>query len=159
VIPRKLKTVFFVSFGVWLVLLGLWTYKSYQPQPSQVAADPAQPKILLQDSEDWMSIYFNNQKIGYAHTIKQRSVEGYVINQDLFLRLMVLGFPRQVTLSFISSLTPEFLLKNFEYKMISGYLVYSIKGTVEGPNLKLTSDLMGEPQIQNIKLKGRPSFP
>ena len=157
-IPRKLKTVFFISFGVWLVFLGLWTYKSYQPQGSLVTADPAQPKILLQDSEDWMSIYFNNQKIGYAHTIKQRSVEGYVISQDLFIRLMVLGFPRQINLSFNSNLTSEFLLKAFEYKMISGYLVYSIKGTVEGSNLKLTSDLMGQPQIQNIKLKGPPQL-
>jgi hypothetical protein len=155
---RKLKTIFFVSFGVWLVLLGLWTYKSYQPQGSLVTADPAQPKLLLQDSEDWMSIYFNNQKIGYAHTIRQRSIEGYAINQDLFLRLMVLGFPRQITLSFTSSLTPEFLLKNFEYKMISGYLVYAIKGTMEGSNLKLTSDLLGQPQIQNIKLKVPPQL-
>jgi len=157
-LPKKLKIVFFLSFGVWLIFLGLWTYKSYQPQVSQVAADSAQPKILLQDSEDWMSIFFNNQKIGYAHTVKQRSTIGYAINQDLFLRLMVLGFPRQINLSFTSSLTSEFLLKDFHYKMISGYLVYSIKGAMEGSNLKLTSDLMGQPQTQNIVLKVPPQL-
>ena len=157
-LPKKLKIVFFLSFGVWLIFLGLWTYKSYQPQVSQVAANSAQSKILLQDSEDWMSIFFNNQKIGYAHTIKQRSAEGYAINQDLFLRLMVLGFPRQIHLSFTSSLTPDFLLKDFHYKMISGYLVYSIKGTVEGSNLRLTGDLMGQPQTQNIVLKRPPQL-
>ena len=35
-VSKKLKTVFFLSFGVWLVLLGLWTYQSYHPQVSLV---------------------------------------------------------------------------------------------------------------------------
>ena len=106
-----------------------------------------------------MSIYFNNQKIGYSHTVKQRSAEGYAINQDLFLRLMVLGFPRQMHLSSTATLTSDFLLKDFHFKMVSGYLDYSINGLVEGSNLKLTGDLMGQTQTQNILLKVPPQLP
>ena len=106
-----------------------------------------------------MSIYFNNQKIGYSHTVKQRSAEGYIISQDLFLRLMVLGFPRQMHLTYTASLTSEFILKDFDFKMSSGYLDYFIKGTLEKSNLKLTSDLMGQTQTQTIQLKGPPQLP
>jgi transglutaminase-like putative cysteine protease len=158
-VSKKLKTVFFVSLGLWLVLLGLWTYRSYHPQVGPVTVAAVPPKILLQDSEDWMSIYFNNQKIGYSHTVKQRSAEGYLISQDLFLRLMVLGFPRQMRLTYTASLTSDFLLKNFDFKMSSGYLNYFIKGTLEKSSLKLTSDLMGQTQTQNIQLKVLPQLP
>ncbi len=158
-LPKRLKTVFFISLGVWLVFLGLWTYKSYQLPGSRSTVAPASSKILLLDSEDWMSIYFNNQKIGYSHTVKQRSVKGYTISQDLLLRLMVLGFPRQMHLTYTASLTPEFLLKEFDFKMISGYLNYGLKGTLEKSNLALTSDLMGQTQTQIIPLKGPPQLP
>ncbi len=157
--PKKLKTLFFISLGVWLVFLGLWTYRSYQPPGHQVIHNPVQTKILLQDSEDWMSIYFNKQKIGYSHTVKQRSAEGYIISQDLFLRLMVLGFPRQMHLTYTASLASDFLLKNFDFKMSSGYLVFFIKGTLEKSNLKLTGDLMGQAQAHNLLLKEPPQLP
>lgn len=158
-IPKKLKIVFFLSFGLWLLFLGLWTYQSSHPQVSRFPDDMAPPKILLQDSEDWMSIYFNGQKIGYSHTVKQRSIEGYTIRQDLFIRLMVLGFPRQMHLTYTASLTSEFILKDFDFKMSSGYLNYFIKGTLERSNLKLTSDLMGQSQTSTLVLKGPPQLP
>lgn len=106
-----------------------------------------------------MSIYFNSQKIGYSQTIKQRSAEGYTFSQNLFLKLMVLGFPRQMHLNYRASLTPEFVLKDFDFKMSSGYLVYFIKGTLEKSNLKLTSDLMGQSQTYNLLLKGPLQIP
>jgi len=158
--PKKLKFFFFLSFGTWLFFLGLWVYKSLGPpsNPASTLQPPAE-KILIQDSEDWMSIYFNNQKIGYAHTVKQRSAKGYAITQDLFLSLMVLGFPRQMHLSFTSALTPDFLLNNFHFKMVSGYMTYSINGKVEGSNLRLTSDLMGQTQTYRLPLKEPPQLP
>ncbi len=158
-VPKKLKIVFFLSLGLWLVFLGLWTYQSYRPQVSRVTGGPAPQRILLQDSEEWMSIYFNQQKIGYSHTVKERSAEGYVISQDLFLRLMVLGFPRQMHLTYTASLTSEFLLKDFDFKMSSGYLDFFIKGTLEKSNLKLTGDLMGQAQAHNLILKEPPQLP
>ena len=128
-------------------------------QTGRITGDPAPQRILLQDSEDWMSIYFNNQKIGYSHTVKQRSAQGYLISQDLFLRLMVLGFPRQMHLTYTASLASDFLLKNFDFKMSSGYLVFFIKGTLEKSNLKLTGDLMGQAQTHNLLLKEPPQLP
>ncbi|MBI4765047.1 MAG: transglutaminase domain-containing protein [Deltaproteobacteria bacterium] len=158
-IPKKLKIVFFLSLGSWLLFLGLWTYQASHPPVSRVPDGMAPPQILLQDSEDWMSIYFNSQKIGYSQTVKQRSVEGYTIRQDLFMKLMVLGFPRQMHLAYTASLTSEFILKDFDFKMSSGYLNYVIKGTLEKSNLKLTSDLMGQSQTQTLVLKGPAQLP
>jgi hypothetical protein len=157
--PKKLLTVFFVSLGVWLVFLSLWLVKTYHPQAGPVTQVTAPQHLLLRDSEDWMSIYFNNQKIGYSHTIKQRSSQGYAINQDLFIRLMILGFPRQMHLSLRSTLTPDFLLKAFNFKMLSGYLNYAIQGTVEGSTLRLNSDLLGQPQHYTLILKEPPQLP
>lgn len=137
-----------------MFLMGLWVHHALIPPsiPSS-SLPPSSNKILLQDSEDWMSIYFNNQKIGYSHTVSRRSSKGYALNQDLFLKLMVLGFPRQLHVSLISSLTPAFLLHDFHFKMASGYLIYSIKGEVEGSKLKLTTDLMGQSQTYSLPLK------
>ncbi len=144
-IPRRLKGLFFLSLGVWLLSMGFWLYVSYQPSGSPTASSPAHSPILLQDSEDWMSIYFNKQKIGYSHTVKQRSPGGYQINQDLFLRLMVLGVPRQMQMSSTSRLSSDFLLKEFNFKMVSGYLIFSLQGKVEGTTLTLNTDLAGRP--------------
>ncbi|MBA4394263.1 MAG: hypothetical protein C0407_12000, partial [Desulfobacca sp.] len=120
---------------------------------------PAPDNILLPDSEDWMSIYYTNQKIGYSHTLKQRSSKGYAITQDLLLRLMILGFPRQMHLSLTSTLTADFYLKEFNFKMVSGYLNYALQGTVEGSTLRLNSDLMGQPQTVSLTLKEPPQLP
>ena len=100
-----------------------------------------------------MSIYVNNQKIGYAQTSKRRSSQGYIITQDLFLRLTALGVPRQMRLSLTSTLTSDFQLKTFTSKMISGYLDFSIQGVVDGLRLRLTSDLLGQPQSSDLTLK------
>ena len=150
---KKLTVVFLVCLGVWLILLGLWLKKSsYQPvktQGSTIASNP----IQLQNSENWMSIYVNNQKIGYTLTRQQRSSHGYTITQDLFLRLKALGVPRQMHLSLSSTLTADFRLKTFTFKMVSGYLEFSIQGIVEGLRLRLTSDLLGQPQTTDLTLK------
>lgn len=158
-IPRRLKGLFFLSLGVWLLFMGFWLYVSYQPSGSPAASSPARSPILLQDSGDWMSIYFNQQKIGYSHTVKQRSPGGYQINQDLFLRLMVLGVPRQMQMSSTSRLTSDFLLKEFNVKMVSGYLVFSLQGTVEGTTLTLNTDLAGRPQTTKLTLREPPQLP
>jgi hypothetical protein len=105
-----------------------------------------------------MSITFNNQKIGYSHTVRQRSSKGYHLTQDLFLQLMVLGVPRQVNLFTHSFLSPDFLLKSFQFKMVSGYLTYGLNGLVEGSDLKLSGDLLGQPQTQTIRLKEPPQL-
>ena len=155
----KLKYFFFLSLGIWIFLMGLWLHKAFIPpsNPSPSSNLPASNR-LLQDAEDWMSITFNNQKIGFSHTIRQRSAKGYIVTQDLFLRLMVLGFPRQLHLSVHSFLTPDFLLRDFQVNMVSGYLDYAIQGTVEGSYLKLITDLMGKSQTFRLPLKAPPQI-
>jgi len=159
-LPRKLKALFWCSLGIWLCLFGLWLYKSSVLPPGPTASQNNSPgeKIFLQSAEDWMSITFNNQKIGYSHTVRQRSSKGYHLTEDLFLQLMVLGVPRQVNLFTHSFLSPDFLLKSFQFKMVSGYLAYGVHGVVEGSDLKLSGDLLGQPQTQTIRLKEPPQL-
>lgn len=158
--PKKLTLFFFLSLGVWLFLFSLWVYTSFNPAShSPLALKDPGDKRLLQDSEDWMAIYFNKQKIGYSHTVKQRSSQGYTITQDLLLRLMVLGVPRQMQMTSSSRLSADFVLKDFTFKMVSGYLLFSLQGTVEGKTLTLISDLAGHPQTTTVTLKEPPQLP
>jgi hypothetical protein len=106
-----------------------------------------------------MSIFYQDQKIGYAQTRKRQTPKGFTLSQDLYLELSMMGLPRQVQVMTTSHLSPQLDLKSFTFRLMSGYLVFFLRGSVEGENLQVAVENMGRTQNHTLRLKAHPQLP
>jgi hypothetical protein len=140
--------------AVWLVLLFILFKKNYPGN------DPVPDTALkVEDGEakqDWKEIFLNNKKVGYAVTAFKPFEDGYYIQDELFLKLNLMGFEKGLYTITQSSVDNKFRLKNFFFKMNSGVINYRIRGNVEGNLLKITTGSGRQARVKEIRLSEIP---
>ncbi len=85
----------------------------------------------------WKDILLNDKKVGYSINSIKQFEEGYYIQDELFLKLNLMGFEKGLYTITQSSVDSSFRLKNFYFKINSGVISYSISGKVEGNSLHI----------------------
>jgi len=152
-LPRFLKIGFPLTLLIWGLVLTFWAYGSRSISQTTSPPPTAPQGFLLHDSEDWMAVYFTDQKIGYAHTIRQRTPKGYILHQDLHLNIAMLGVPRQIQASLQAQLNLDFEVQGFQFQLISGYMNFGLRGTKAASGLTIVTNVMGKPQSYSFALK------
>ncbi len=155
------KRTFFNFTGIlivlfWVALLSILFKKNY------LGSDPVQDTaIKIEDGEarqDWKEIFLNNKKVGYAVTAIKPFEGGYYIQDELFLKLNLMGFEKGLYTITQSSVDKGFRLKNFFFKMNSGVINYRITGKVEGNLLKITTGTGRRGKVKEIRLNEIPKI-
>ena len=157
--PLYRKTSFWlpglIFTGVFLTLftfrIDLWSLISNAPRSLKVDA-----AVQLSDKDNWMSIYQEDQKIGYAHRRLMQVDEGYRVKETVLMRINTMGLVQEVRLNTTGQLNPDFTVSGFDFQMASGRFEYTVKGIMEGRKLSLTTEGAGSNRTFELELKRQP---
>ena len=101
---------------------------------------------------EWKEIYLNNRKVGYTVNMIQPFEQGYYIQEEIFLKLNLMGLERGLYTITQAGVDNQFILRNFKFKMNSGVVSYEISGSVEGDQLLIKTGRGRKRRTQNIPL-------
>lgn len=106
--------------------------------------------------QDWKEIFHNDKKVGYSVNIIRPFEGGYYIQDELFLKLNLMGFEKGLYTITQASVDSNFHLKNFFFKINSGVVNYRVTGKVEGNLLKITTGTGRRGKVREIRLNEIP---
>ncbi len=133
---------------LWLVMIGLLIKKVNFTNPSDLPEVSTKISHVKTTERDWMEIYLKDKKVGYSVNQLSPLGDGYIIQEEIFLKLNLMGQGtsiRTVTRSVVDS---EFFLKSFWFKMTSGVVAFQVSGKVKGKKMHLK---IGERETQKSK--------
>jgi len=158
--PKKRKRIFhLVGIAVvasWLVMVGFLVKKvHFMEQPEGPAYEVSMGSIESAQRE-WKEIFIKNHKVGYAVNLIKPFGDGYYIQEEIFLRLNLMGLGSGVYVVTQSRVDKKFLLQSFEFGMTSGVVSYRVWGNVEDGALMIHTGKGKEKRTQRIRLERPP---
>ena len=145
-----------ISFGIVILVAWLAYATVFYTRLNRGGEDiltPEVQKLAKQEiQQEWFAINQHGNRIGYGHTELRPQSVGYMVNEELLLRLDFLGEVQDISSRVQANLEPDFSLKSFVFRLQAGPIYYRLKGGVEEGNLILVSQMAGEEQIQKLPL-------
>ena len=152
---RHLLGVLIVLF--WLAMMGRLVQK--HSMGSSIASLVAGTPLSVNVYDDWLGIYYEGEKVGYAHRTFGPEGEDYRFEEQSFLEVTAMGFPLTVSVKIRGITRPDLGLKSFTFDLQSGLVETSITGRVEGSVLELDLVTAGMKSTQSIDLDTIPTLP
>jgi Transglutaminase-like superfamily len=138
---------------LWLTLMALLVERTeFSANETEANSDFTTRSIESQDKE-WREIYLKERKVGYAVSLIRPFKTGYFIQEELFLKLNLMGVGRNLYSLTQAQVDDNLLLKSFHLMMNSGVVRFRVSGKVEGDVLVLSS---GSQSTKRIKLAQTP---
>ncbi|MFC1580049.1 transglutaminase domain-containing protein [Thermodesulfobacteriota bacterium] len=146
---------------VWLVMVGILVKKVHFREHPGTSGTSQFNEAALQPIEsaqrEWKEIYLKGKKVGYVVNLIKPFDQGYLIQEEIFLRLNLMGMGSGVYVMTQSRVDAQFLLKSFEFGMTSGVVKYRVQGVVDSSGtLVITTGSGKEKRSQRIKLERPP---
>ena len=139
--------------GVWLILMALLVHRTeFSENKTESIAEFPTRSVETQDKE-WKEIYLKERKVGYAVSLLRPFKGGYFVQEELFLKLNLMGMGRSLYSLTQAQVDEKLLLKSFQFMMTSGVVRFRMSGKVEGDVLVLSS---GNQSAKRIKLVQTP---
>ncbi len=131
---RRLFNFLGVSIvALWVAMIGLLIKKVYfkdtAPWPKSLASNVSG---ITSPERHWMEIYLKGKKIGYSANHINPITEGYMIQEEIFMRLNLLDQASVIRVVTHSVVDHEFILKSFIFRMVSGIVTFQVSGKVSG---------------------------
>ena len=136
--------LFFIRVDLYGILFS--GHKSLSP--TAVAALP--------ESDTWMNIFQNDNKIGFSHKSFSKEENGYHIQETVFMRINTMGMVQDIHLRTIGKLNKDFSLSTFDFNIDSGRFRFAVHGSVEGDNLAIKTRSAGDTRNFKLKVKKKP---
>jgi len=158
---RKKGRLYFDCLGIalvvfWLAMIGSLV-KGRHFQGAEATADRTAAAAPIESVQrEWREIFLKDKKVGYATHLMRPFEGGYFIQEEILLKLNVMGFGSGLYSSTQCRVTSEFLLQSFNLIMISGAVRSHISGRVEGDVLVLETGRKGDQRLQSIPLTEPP---
>jgi hypothetical protein len=105
---------------------------------------------------EWKEIYLKDKKVGYTVGLIKPFEGGYLVQEEVFLRLNLMGLASGVYTATQCQVDDNFLLKSFNFSMSSGVVRFNLSGTVEGDVLLLKTARGKAQRTQRIRLAAPP---
>jgi len=127
--------VFHITGGAvvafWMVLMGIWVSRNLNNETQ--AAEIKDEKLSVAHVErDWMEIYLKDRKVGYAMNQINPLEAGYLIQEEIFFNLNLMGQSSVMQSLTRAVVDREFFLKKFLFRLTSGVVSFQISGEVDG---------------------------
>lgn len=122
----------------WLVLVGLLVKKiNFNNDVDQFDLIGEKGLSFAETERDWMEIFLKGKKVGYS--VNQVSpLEGdYLVQEEIFLKLNLMGRASSIYTVSRSVVDNAFFLKSFKFRMTSGLVAYQISGSFKGNRMVL----------------------
>ena len=109
----------------------------------------------VSERDSWMNIFQNERKIGFSHTRFYEDMTGYRLTEAVQMRINTMGMIQDISLNTKSRLNPDFTLQELDFEISSGRFHFSVRGSVEGNKLQVTTESAGSSRQLEIPVKGK----
>lgn len=151
-----------VSLGIvtwWLVMCAALMWREYLAEGRPSSALVGALASEVDERQDWVGIYSQGEKLGYANTKLHRQQEGWLLEEVALLRLSLLGIPREVRSSSSIITDPSFRLKAFRIILESGPTKYEAQGEVASTGLRVQLRSAGRARSLEVPIREIPYVP
>ena len=157
---KKRKSVINI-FGIaivslWLVMIGLLVKKLHFKGEDTTSDTQHVAGTIDSRQREWKEIYLKDKKVGYTATLIDPFDGGYFVQEEVFLRLNLMGLASGVYTATQCRVDDNFLLRNFNFNMSSGIVRFNLSGRVEGKELLLETKRGKTKRTQRIRLSSPP---
>ena len=150
---RHLFNIFGILIvGLWLVMISFLVRKVHFKDQGVGAEYGLSAEPIGSPQREWKEIYLKNRKVGYASNLIRPFQDGYFVQEEIFLKLELMGFANRVHTITQAQLDKGYLLRNFYFTMTSGVVKFNISGRVEGDELLLKTGRDAGKKTRRIKL-------
>ena len=158
---RKKRKRLFNLLGIavvslWLIMIGLLVKKPHFKAGEISVGSKQVAGTIDSPQRDWKEIYLKEKKVGYTVSLIKPFDGGYLVQEEVFLRLNLMGLASGVYTATQCQVDGNFLLKTFNFSMSSGVVRFNLTGKVEGDELVLQSARGKAKRTQRIKLSAPP---
>lgn len=141
---------------IWVVMMGLLVGRSIErPAPEGLAILAGETS--LPSREDWMAVYFGDEKIGYSYTSIGREGTGdqtlYRMRSRARLRFNIGGLWRNISLEQESLLGSDLSLLSFTSSLTSDPYYFKVSGEARGGRMLVRFESFGSVSKRTIDLK------
>lgn len=119
-----------------LLLIRLGLFRSL---PSLPASGLSGISDFPHELESWMSIFQQEEKIGYLHKTMHRTSTGFYITENAYMRINTMGFIQDINMSLAGDLNSDFSAADFHFKLESGPFVFAVDGEVKDDMIVISS--------------------
>ena len=140
---------------LWIILMGNLV-RQVHFHDSGAGGMASNAYAVTETEVEWMEIYLKEKKIGYSMTQIVPLEKDYLIQEDIVMRLNLLGQPSVMRTFTRAVVDPHFILKNFKVRISSGIVNFTISGKVDNGDIIIEAENNGESKPQRIRLSGPP---
>ncbi len=105
------------------------------------------------DRDSWMNIFQNGRKIGTSHTTFSKTKTGYLLRENIYMRINTMGLVQDINLKTGGMLNPDLTLSSFDFEISSGRFKFTAQGTVSEDVLSITTHSLGATRKIDIRVK------
>ena len=131
----------------WLVMMGFLVKRELITSIAPRLAGGGYKNLFssgLPFRQEWMGIYYNNEKVGYSSTsigpYKGMDYSGYTVQNRTYLKINMLGEDNEVQFQGFIIVDDTYRLKKFNFFMNSGIHRIKVDGNLVGKTLDLVID-------------------
>ena len=146
------KVFSFLVILFWALMMGLLFQKTYIRPVSHKISWSGGSGPEVKPGEQWMGIYFQDKKIGYAFTEWQKEGLDLRLLERTVMDLTVMGQPQTVNVSTQCLLGPTLQLKSFRFLLTSDQVHFQAMGEVKGKQLEVRLLGVGENRVIQVPL-------
>lgn len=112
-------------------------------------------KTVAAETETWMNIFQNGRKIGTSHSTFIGIADGYMITENIFMRVNTMGLAQDIHLKNSGRLNGDYSLSSFDFEIGSGRFRFEAKGRISGDVLTIRTRSFGESRRHDITLQNK----
>ncbi|MCD6531214.1 hypothetical protein J7K99_02070, partial [bacterium] len=113
-----MKKILFILSAIWWVGTLWYIHRSVATQDSAPVPDVDIVKVGGKiEKQDWYSVYWRGEKIGYSMKSVQRTASGYLINDLSYMRLPVGGTVQEIYAKSLLTTDSTFAITNFSFDL------------------------------------------
>ncbi len=107
---------------------------------------------VLPERDNWMSIFQNGRKMGYAHRKFVRKGPGYQLTETVFMRINTMGLVQDLQLATTGDLNSDLSLAAFTFHLTSGLFQFSAEGQIREGQLDVQAEYGSDRRTFQIPL-------
>lgn len=133
--------------GAWLTLMALFAHRTEFSGQGGEGGREIEVGSFDSSEKEWKEIYLKDRKVGYAVGMIRPFQEGYFVQEELFLKLNLMGLGRNLYALTQAQVDERLLLRSFQFMMTSGAVRFRMAGRVDQDALILSSGGRSERRI------------
>ena len=139
--------------AAWLVLVALLVRGQWGgTRGSQSLADLG--SLQTPQSQEWMGMYRDRQKIGYVHFSVYPQDEGYATEEESLLRLTILDTPQTVRMRVKGRSRQDHSLERLTFELDNGQGHFRVEGERHGSEFRLRTVVGNEESEMTLPVDG-----